>query len=192
MLRSVNFLLTLILTILSLLAAGCADDLRQAAAVDIERTTELTTPPYTAARIWSAPELSVQHYRTLFYGYDTVYYRLIASQANAGEQPLQFALDIDAQYGGNERHYQLARLAYGGALPSQHLRHETLRCQFFNNLVSSCLFRDRAEVVLTRAELEAARQSGLVLTLAAANADYEQIDLPAAYVDGFLRAVQKP
>ena len=59
-----------------------------------------------------------------------------------------------------------------------------------NNLVYACLFRDRASFELSRTELDAAQLTGLNLSLYSDQQDYESIDLPANYIQGFLQAVQ--
>ena len=71
-------------------------------------------------------------------------------------------------------------------------RHETERCQYFNNMVYSCLYHDRASLELSKSELDAARLKGLQLTLSSGSQDYESIVLPANYIQGFLQTIQHP
>ncbi len=139
-------------------------------------------------RVWRAPELEVRHYRTLFYGYDTVYYRLAAQKSPSGG--LRYQLSIDAHYGGDLRHYEAVKFADGSSRPLDRRQHDTERCQFFNSLVYACLFRDQVRLELSPAELEAAQGNGLRMTLSSAVQDYEAIELPANYIRGFLQAVQ--
>jgi hypothetical protein len=99
-------------------------------------------------------------------------------------------VSIDAHYGGTLRHYDAIKFADGSSRPVGFHSHDTERCQFFNNMVYACLFRDRASLELSRSELEAARFKGLKLTLNSDKQGYESIDLPANYIQGFLQAVQ--
>jgi hypothetical protein len=138
--------------------------------------------------LWHGPALRVSHYRTLFYGYDSVDYRLNASKSIASS--LKYEMSIDADYGGDLRHYDAVKFADGSSRQTVNHRHETERCQFFNSLVYACLFHDRASLELSRSELEATQLKGLRLTLSSDKQDYESIDLPANYVQGFLQAVQ--
>ena len=70
------------------------------------------------------------------------------------------------------------------------VRHDTERCQFFNSMVYSCLYHDRASLVLSESELVAARINGIQFTLSSGKKDYESIVLPANYIQGFLQATE--
>jgi len=183
------FLLSWVVLVLE----GCALDARNATSVEIQQAikSESATTPYH--RVWSAPPLLVSHFRTRFYGYDTVDYHLSASQSGQSSSPTLYHLKVDANYGGLPRHYDLAKSTNSSQYPAYKLRHETLRCQFFGDMQDACLYRDRLDFELSLAELEAGRHSGMTLTLASAdNKEYEQIDLPPAYIDGFLAVIQSP
>lgn len=170
---------------------GCATDARQASALQVEQLTSQET--VAGERVWSAPELQVRRFRIQFYGYDTVDYRLTAMQVDPTHGAVAYRLSIDANYGSNSpRGYQSAKTPDGVLTPLSQLRHEALRCQLFGNMSSACLYRDRAALELNAAALQAARRDGMALTLGASDKDYERIDLPADYVDGFLRAVERP
>jgi len=134
------------------------------------------------------PALRLSHYRTLFYGYDSVDYWLNALKSLAGS--VEYEMSIDADYGGDLRHYDAVKFADGSSRQTLNHRHDTERCQFFNSMVYSCLYHDRASLDLSPPELEAARLKGLRLTLSSGKQDYETIDLPANYIEGFLQAVQ--
>ena len=165
---------------------GCSSHIRNASSSEIERLVSFDAHREQPA--WLAPELQVQHYRQLFYGYDTVYYRLAKLDGVERNGDASVQLLIDAHYGGDRRHYDLAKEADGTTRKTKARDHQAERCQFFNNLVYSCLYRDRASLDLQRSELEQARRMGLTITLSSSNADYERIELPPAYIDGFLQA----
>ncbi|MFA5984346.1 MAG: hypothetical protein WC782_10050 [Methylococcaceae bacterium] len=176
-----------------LLIAGCTQlsgDLPSAAKTQEIKLAAMLDQPAEVLR--AAPELNISHYRTLFYGYDTIAYRLAAAEVPENKVPKDLRLLVDARYGGNPRHYALAKI---NDAPQTHkislYQHETERCQIFNSLISSCLYRDRFSVVLTQKDLELARNAGLKLTLATANQPDEQLNLPASYVDGFLINLEK-
>jgi hypothetical protein len=141
----------------------------------------------------AAPDLNVQHFRVAFYGYNTVSYHLAAVKDNQSSS-LNYQLQFDAKYGivGTYyvRHYDVAKFQNGVLTPTTQLRHDALSCQVYGDMVNGCLFRDRANVVISAEQLEAGRQSGLTLILGSADKDYETLDLPAQYIDGFLKAVQ--
>ena len=169
---------------------GCTDNLRDATSVSIAQTVKKSVSTDGKQFQWLAPELQVSHYRTLFYGYDSIYYRLVAQKPSAADAGYQYQVSIDAHYGGSLRHYDAIRFADGSSRKLGFHSHDTERCQFFNNLVYACLFRDRASLELSRSELEAARLTGLKPTLYSDQQDYETIDLPANYIQGFLQAVE--
>jgi hypothetical protein len=164
-------------------------------AVEIEQQTKTLTFPGSPVEMLSAPQLQVRHFQELYYGYNTVYYNLAAYKSDQSANDTSYRLDFDANYGADHsaatsRHYNLAKTDNGMAFPTNHLRHEMVRCQVFRDIGDGCLYRDRATVELSLAELEAGRQSGMNLTLSSADKEYEHLYLPAQYVDGFLRAVQ--
>ena len=156
--QGIFFRLAVILVLMQVLA-GCTENVRGASPQIIEKLVKTEADSISGKPVWFAPELQVRHFRTEFYGYNTVYYRLMALGT---DQPgkTSFRLIIDANYGGAERRYELA-LIDGASYPTDHLRHDTERCQLFNNMYSACLYRDRADVELDLAKLEAGRHSGL-------------------------------
>jgi hypothetical protein len=185
--HSAEFVLSAIL----LCQIGCTD-LHALSSADFRRQVVVKSAENSPDKFWMASELQLRRYRLLFSGYDTVYYYLYAVKPQPDVEALHFRLHIDANYGGLIRHYDQAKIA-GGVYPAFHQRHEVVRCQLFSNMVDSCLYRDQAEIELSKTELEAARIDGLNLALSAKNAqDYEHLDLPAAYIDGFLQALQTP
>ncbi len=176
----------------TLILAGCAADLRQASSEKIEKMTRVKTVD-NLSRLWSAPELQVRHYRTQFYGYDTVQYRLAALKPDSKTETTSYRLEIEANYGATyPRHYDSAKSANEVSYPLKNSSHEAMRCQLFGDMANACLYRDRANVEFSLAELEAGSQSGMKLILGSADKAYESIDLPAQYVAGFLQAVNNP
>lgn len=167
---------------------GCAPPLREASPESIGQAVKQSKTAAGNGFAWSGPELQVSHYRTLFYGYDKVYYRLLAKKPPTGG--VVYQLWIDAHYGGDIRHYAAFKFANGSSRPAVGQRHDTERCQLFNNMVSACLFHDQASLELSPSDLDAARLDGLRLTLGSGSQDYETIDLPANYIQGFLAAIQ--
>ena len=89
---------------------GCAENVREDSPETIAGSVKHISRLDKQALAWFAPALHQSHYRTLFYGYDTIDYRLAAPEypetKNEG-----FRLLIDASYGGDVRHYDFARLA---------------------------------------------------------------------------------
>jgi hypothetical protein len=178
--------------IVLLLLSGCAD-LRNASSADIRQMVTLKTNDNSPDQFWVAPELQVRRYRLQFAGYDTVYYYLYNVKPTSDAADMHLRVHIDANYGGVVRHYDQAKLPDGFVFQTHHLQHDVVRCQLFGNMVDACLFRDRGDIELSKAELEAGRVNGLTLALSSASdQDYEHIDLPAAYIDGFLQALQNP
>ena len=171
---------------------GCAD-LRNASAADIRQMVTLKTDDHSPYQFWVAPELQVRRYRLQFAGYDTIYYYLYNVKPTPDVAAMHVRVHIDANYGGVVRHYDQAKFPDGFVSQTVNLEHNLVRCQLFGNMVDACLFRDRGEIELSQAELEVGRINGLTLALSSANAkDYEVIDLPAAYIDGFLQALPNP
>jgi len=176
---------------------GCASDLNQQSALEIEQQTNIHSFPGSPVQIVSAPQLLVRHFQQSFYGYNTVYYNLAAYKGNPSANSTSYQLEFDANYGTGTspmslRHYDLAKTEEGKSVPTNQLIHETIRCQEFRDFGEGCLYRDRANVKLSLDELEAGRHAGINLTLSSAGKEYEHLYLSATYVDGFLRAVQSP
>lgn len=167
---------------------GCAANPREALPGSIAQSVKESVMVVGQDFVWRGPALQIRHYRTLFYGYDSVYYWLVARKSPKGGA--LYEMSIAADYGGDLRHYDAVKFADGSSRPTGSHRHDTERCQFFNSLVYACLFHDRASLELSRSELEAAQLKGLRLTLSSGKQDYESIDLPANYIQGFLQAVQ--
>jgi len=142
------------------------------------------------AESWRAPELEHRRYRADLGIYDTLYYGLMASKAQtAGEAP-RFEIWFGSHYGGTKpRHYATAK-SDNGSRPLQNLRQATERCQEFANLTSACVYHDSASMVISREQLENAKNLGLKFVLSSGSEDYETIELPAHYVQGFLDAVR--
>jgi len=171
--------------------SGCTD-LRDASPAEIRTLVTVKTAVNGPEQFRVAPELQVRRYRLQFAGYDSVYYYLFAVKPQADADETHLRVHIEANYGGVVRHYDQAKLP-SGVSQTQHLQHDVVRCQLFGNMVDACLFRDRGDIELSRADLEAGRISGLMLVLSsAADQHYEHIDLPAAYIDGFLQALPSP
>jgi hypothetical protein len=182
-------------TLLSLLnLTGCIENIRGASSTEIRQDIAVEVAPDNSYT-WKAPELLVRHFRVTYCGYDRVYYRLSAVKPADSAQELQFRLVIDANYGLNTalkkmHDFNSVKFIDGSTLPITNVNHDVGRCQMFCEMYPACLYRDRADVELSLALLEASRHTGLVLTLASAEKDFEQLDLPAEYIDGFLQAVQ--
>jgi hypothetical protein len=140
---------------------------------------------------WFAPELRVSHYRTLFYGYDTVDYRLAVSEHPKNKANSGFRLLVDAHYGGGVRHYDFVKLPDAFIREVSHKQHDAERCQIFNSLISSCLYRDRFSLNLSQSELELGLANGIKLVLLSGTEEYETHDFPSNYLQGFFKAVRK-
>ena len=170
--------------------SGCTENIREETSAQIQTLVTQTTNSDNSL-IWYAPELQHRQFRLAFYGYDTVAYKL---KAIKDQKSTHFRLLLDVNYGANQglkiRHYDQAKLEDGSTLITDNRRLETGRCQFFSTMTFSCLYRDRAEIELNSELLIASKQTGLRLTLGTADLNYEQIDLPANYVQGFLQALQ--
>jgi hypothetical protein len=169
--------------------AACTENVREATSLEIAQQIDWKAAADNT-QTWTAPELQVRHFRLMFYGYDTVYYRLKALKSTGASDNTRYFLLIDANYGANpqlkQRNYSLAKLVDGTLLQMSNLDHDTGRCQYFSTMNFACLYRDRGEIELSRGMLEAGRHVGLELALGSADASYEHVDLPAAYVDGFI------
>jgi hypothetical protein len=170
--------------------AGCTVNVREQSPDAIADSVKHVSTPDQPDLAWFAPELHISHYRTLFYGYDTVDYRLAAPEHSGTKTNSGFRLLIDAHYGGNRRHYDFAKMSDVSTREVTHHQHDTERCQIFNSLISSCLYRDRFSLNLSRSDLEHARIEGLKLLLTSETQDYERLDLPSNYIQGFLKATE--
>ena len=147
----------------AIIQVGCVENVRDespdAIAGSVKHVSRLDKQDLT----WFAPELHLSHYRTLFYGYDTIDYRLAAPEYPQTKTNDGFRLLIDASYGGDIRHYDFARLADDTTRVINHHQHDIERCQVFNSLISSCLYRDRFSLNLSQSDLQNARVLGLQL-----------------------------
>lgn len=169
---------------------GCAHNPRQATAEDIAHAVQGSPSHDGMGYLWRAPELQIRHYRASFSGFDTTYYRLVASKARVTEEHPVYGLWIIADYGGKPRQYAYLKLPDGSNRPLKDQKHAVERCQEFSNMVSACLYKDSAAAEFTRSELEKARDSGLTLIPNSGTEDYETLDFPPHYLQGFLQAVK--
>ena len=169
---------------------GCVENVRDESLDTIAGSVKHVSRLDKQDLTWFAPELHLSHYRTLFYGYDTIDYRLAASEYPETKTNDGFRLLIDASYGGDIRHYDFARLADDTTRVINHHLHDIERCQVFNSLISSCLYRDRFSLNLSQSDLQNARVSGLQLILTSGAQNYERIELPSNYIQGFLKAIE--
>jgi len=181
-----KFCLTLFLTAILQIPA-CSETVREAPANLITEQTAHVTAPDKQGLTWFAPELHSSRYRSLFFGYDTLDYRLAAPE-NPGSS--HFSLLFKANYGGEIRHYDFAKETNETSRAVNQQNHRAERCQLFNNLIASCLYEDRFSLALSRADLDQASKTGLQLLLMSKSQTYERIDLPATYVRGFLEAIE--
>jgi hypothetical protein len=182
-------------TLLALMlgVTGCVQNIREQSPDSIAQSVSLaTTTKDQNDLVWIGPELHISHYRILFYGYDTVDYRLAAKKYSTTSLSDSFVLLVDAHYGGDVRHYEIANMPDSASREVNHRQHDVERCQIFNSLISSCLYRDRFSLAFSRAELERAHKDGLQFILASKTQSYERLDLPPAYIQGFLKAIAKP
>ncbi|MDD5494103.1 MAG: hypothetical protein PHG36_05475 [Dehalococcoidia bacterium] len=170
--------------------SGCSGNVRDQFADAIAQSVRrVPSTPGKAGLTWIAPELHASHYRTLFYGYDTVDYRLASNENAKTSAHDNFLVLFDARYGGDARHYEFAKIPGTPIRELSDYQHDAERCQIFNSLISSCLYRDRFSLVLSRAELERTRDTGLQFSLASKTRDFERLDLPPNYINGFLNAI---
>ena len=169
---------------------GCVENVREESPDTIAGSVKHVSRLNKQDLTWFAPELHLSYYHTLFYGYDTMDYRLAAPEYPQTQTNDGFRLLIDASYGGDIRHYDFARLANDTTRVINHYQHEIERCQVFNSLISSCLYRDRFSLNLSQSDLQNARVSGLQLLLTSGAQHYERIDLPSNYIQGFLKAIE--
>ncbi|MDD5273270.1 MAG: hypothetical protein PHU14_11175, partial [Methylovulum sp.] len=116
-------------------------------------------------------------------------YRLAAPEPSTPEPNAGFRLLIDANYGGDIRHYDFAEFSGQSSRALSQQKHIAERCQIFNSLISSCIYRDQLSLSLSKTELEKAQVAGMHLLLCSESKPYERIDLPANYIRGFLKAI---
>ena len=167
--------------------SGCTQNVREQSPEAIAQSvTHLPSTPDRTGLTWFGPELHVSHYRTLFYVYDTADYRLGAQERYQSNANDSLILLINARYGGDNRHYEFAMMPNTSNRELNHRQHEAERCQIFNSLISSCLYRDRFSLSFTKAELELALDTGIQFTLASKTQAYEQLDLPPTIYGDFL------
>ena len=170
--------------------SGCTENIREASVDKIAARVEHASTPDRQGLIWFAPVLRVSEYRTLFYGYDTLSYRLAATESAETASVGRFRVLFEARYGGDNRHYDFATLDEEDTRTLGSHQQYAERCQLFNYLTASCLYRARFTLNLCLSDLEKARASGLHIQLASAKKPYERIDFPPNYIQGFLKAVE--
>ena len=168
---------------------GCTENIRDESVDAIAAQVEHVSTPDHQGLTWFAPVLMVSKYRTLFYGYDTLTYRLAAMESAGTASGKRFRVLFEARYGGNIRHYDVATLDENAVRALSNQQQYAERCQLFNNLTASCLYRARFTLNLSLSDLEKARASGLHIQLASEKKPYERIDFPPNYIQGFLKAV---
>ncbi|MGH8498490.1 MAG: hypothetical protein ACRERV_06770 [Methylococcales bacterium] len=168
---------------------ACTGNIRNQTAATIAGEVKLVTSVESRDLLWFSPVLQVSRWRTRFCCYDNVYYRLSAGEPSESAAKV-YRLLIDADYGGEIRHYDVVRFPDATSRLTKEHRHEIERCQFFNSLIYACLFRDHVYVDLSRSELESGQSKGLQLILGSGTRDYETIDLPGNFIRGFLAAVK--
>ncbi len=170
------------------LLSSCADNIREQSADEIAGRIARAAKSDSQGFLWRAPDLYSSQYRTLFFGYDTLKYHLLTPE----NQSNGFRLLVQANYGGAMRHYELAKFADQSTRALAPQQHFAERCQLFNSLISSCLYQDQFALALSASDLQRARLTGLNVVLQSHSQQYEAIDLPAAYIEGFLKAVGQP
>jgi hypothetical protein len=161
----------------ALLAIGlmaCVSDPRTQASGSISRATEK-----------AGSVMHTRQWRNLFYGYDTLSYRLVAQDSDRFRS---YRLAVTADYGDTKRRYYASRSADRSIRLLANYRHEIGRCDIFNSLLSACLFRDQFDINLTAAEITDAQKNDLHIILRSNTRDLETITLPANYVRDFLLA----
>jgi hypothetical protein len=177
----------------SLLLNGCSQaNLRNAPADEIAADTTRNTAGGQPGIDYQAPLLTQEHWQMEMGGEDALSYRLSGHAdmaGNAGRTVLH-RLDVDSEYRGKHpAGYLEVRFADGSLRPIANLKHESERCQEFNTLQSGCTFRDRFSFALSAAELAAFAKTGFNARLVGKVGDLQKIDLPPAYIQGYLKAV---
>lgn len=170
--------------------SGCAQNVREQLPDAIAESVKYVSRPDQPDLAWYAPELHISHYRALFYGYDTLDYRLAAPEQPVNKAKPSYRLLVDAHYGGNVRHYHFVKMPDASTREVSHEQHGAERCQIFNSLISSCLYRDRFSLNLSRSELELGLVKGIQLLFRSETQAYETLDLPPNYIQGFLKAIE--
>lgn len=134
-----------------------------------------------------APLLHAQWWRTEFYGYDTVAYRLRQKEGVPGGSELF----MEVHYGGSGADYRA--LAWPGAEP-QPLRvyeHAADRCQVFGSLQSRCVFGDVLGIDLPPELLEQSCDTGVTVVLLANKGAEHSLALPGDYIASYLAGLRR-
>ena len=176
----------------AIVISGCTQNIREQSPNTIAGSVKHVSRPDQPELAWFAPKLHISHYRTLFYGYDTVDYRLAAPEHPGNKASPGFRLLIEANYGGNVRHYDFVKMPDASTREVVHDQHDSERCQIFNSLISSCLYRDQFSLNLSQPELESGLANGIHLSFRSETLEYETLDLPSNYIQGFLTAIENP
>jgi len=176
----------------AIVISGCTQNIREQSPNTIAGSVKHVSRPDQPELAWFAPKLHISHYRTLFYGYDTVDYRLAAPEHPGNKASPGFRLLIEAHYGGNVRHYDFVKMPDASTREVVHDQHDVERCQIFNSLISSCLYRDQFSLNLSQPELESGLANGIQLSFRSETLEYETLDLPSNYIQGFLTAIENP
>ena len=90
----------------AIVISGCTQNIREQSPNTIAGSVKHVSRPDQPELAWFAPKLHISHYRTLFYGYDTVDYRLAAPEHPENDVNRVFRLLVD----GNLRHYDFAKM----------------------------------------------------------------------------------
>ena len=102
---------------------GCAANPREALPGSIAQSVKESVTVVGQYSVWRSPSLQVSHYRTLFYGYDSVYYWLVARKSPKGGA--LYEMSIAADYGRDLRHYGAVKSADGPIRPMVNQQHDT-------------------------------------------------------------------
>ncbi len=78
-----SFVLAFVMALLHIV--GCTENIREAPANLITKSTEHRATTDDKGLAWFAPELHTSQYRALFFGYDTLNYRLAGPEHADGE-----------------------------------------------------------------------------------------------------------
>jgi hypothetical protein len=138
-------------------------------------------------RLAQAPLLHAQWWRTEFYGYDTVAYRLRQKEGTPGQSELL----LEVHYGGSGPDDRA--LGWPGSEP-QPLRvyeHAADRCQIFGSLQSRCVFGDILGVDLPPGLLEQSRDTGLTVVLLSKKGAEHSLPLPGEYIASYLASLKQ-
>ncbi len=181
-----TYCLIILMTLAGL--TGCADNIRDAAPDVVAKDTRVITS--AEGTVWRGPELEHRHYRTDLGGYDILSYGLMATKGTVANSVPHFQFWFSSHNGGKDRHYSIIRLADGSAKPMESQHHNSERCQEFANMTNACIYHDSGVVRFTRDELENAKNLGLKFHLSSGSENYEPIELPSRYIQGFLEAIR--